>query len=193
MSDTLVLNKSYIPVHIARWQKVMALLYKDHAHALDDDYVVYDYDTWVNSTYKFGKRFNKIRTVSYEVAIPEIIVLTKYNKLPIQEVKYTRQSIYQRDKNTCQYCGKKFKRENLTRDHVIPKSQGGKNTWNNIVTACNDCNSKKANRTPKQADMKLIKTPKAPGWLNPLNRVSRHPKPKESWKTFMKHVQGEPK
>jgi len=191
MSDTLVLNKSYIPVHIATWQKVMGLLYKDHAHALDDDYIVYSFDDWVKNTYKFGKRYRRIKTVRYEVAVPDIIVLTKYNRLPIQEVKFTRQSIYQRDKNTCQYCGKKFKREELTRDHVIPKSQGGKNTWNNLVTACTDCNAKKANRTPKQAGMKLIREPKSPGWLSPNYRIARHPKPKDSWGTFMKGVEGE--
>lgn len=103
-----------------------------------------------------------MRSVNAIMRIPTIIKYTRYNKLPQQKVKYNRRTIYRRDQNTCQYCGKKKPTGELSLDHVIPRCQGGLTTWENIVVACTDCNMKKAGRTPKEAGMKLLRKPKKP-------------------------------
>ncbi|MFX7620976.1 HNH endonuclease signature motif containing protein, partial [Acinetobacter baumannii] len=81
--------------------------------------------------------------------MPEIILLSKYDKLPAQRVHFSRRTLYHRDNNTCQYCSKKFSTSDLNIDHVLPRSQGGRSSWENCVLACFKCNSKKANRTPE--------------------------------------------
>jgi len=189
MNDTLILNKSYIPIHIADWTKAISLLYRGHANALDHDFMVYNYDDWLIQTPELCNH-KKIKTCHYEVAIPDVMVLTLYNKLPIKEVQFTRQSIFQRDNYICQYCGKKFKKDELEKEHVFPKSRGGKNTWDNIVSACSPCNARKANRTPQEAGMKLIRKPSPPVWLNPFNKLKHHPNKKKQWMIFLKKVDG---
>jgi len=188
--DTLVLNRSYIPVHLSHWHDVMKLLYKEHAHALDREYTVYTYDEWVKASPNMDSELKRIHTVHYEIAVPEIVVLTLYDSLPMREVKFTRQNVFQRDKYICQYCGKKFPKDDLQKEHVIPKSQGGGNDWDNIVSACHPCNSKKRDRTPQQAGMKLIKEPEPPRWYNPITKLKHTPKLKPTWKVFLKHIGG---
>ena len=97
MGDVLVLNKSWVPDKIVSWQKAMYLFYKRHANAIDSDYIMYPFDTWIENTIHLDN-YRKIRTVNLEIAVPEIIVLTTYSKLTMKEVKFTRQSIFQRDK-----------------------------------------------------------------------------------------------
>ena len=82
--------------------------------------------------------------------------------MPKKEVKFTRHNIFERDKNTCQYCGRVFDRKDLNLDHVIPRDRGGPTTWENIVCSCIECNTQKANRTPQEAGMHLIRKPKRP-------------------------------
>jgi 5-methylcytosine-specific restriction endonuclease McrA len=94
--------------------------------------------------------------------IPTVIRLTRYDKLPQAKIKYNRRTIYRRDNNTCQYCGARPGTKELSLDHVIPRAQGGKTVWENIVVACTDCNARKADRTPAQAGMKLLRQPKKP-------------------------------
>ena len=191
VKDTLVLNRSYIPVHLSHWHHVMKLLYKEHAHALDRDYTVYtSYDDWMVASSIMDPEIKRIHTVHYEIAVPEIVVLTKYDSLPSREVKFTRQSVFQRDRYICQYCGKKFKKEELQKEHVIPKSQGGSNEWDNIVSACEPCNSSKRDRTPKQAGMKLIKKPEPPKWYSPVTKIKHTPNLKPTWEVFLKHIGG---
>ena len=84
--------------------------------------------------------------------------------MPKKEVKFTRHNIFERDHNTCQYCGKVFDRKDLNLDHVIPRDRGGPTTWENIVCSCIKCNTQKANRTPQEAGMHLIRKPKRPKW-----------------------------
>ena len=192
MSDTLILNRGWIPIHIMDWHKAIALLYKEHANALDADMVTYCYTDWVKQSI-FLDDYPKIGTVKYKVAIPEVMVLTTFDRLPLREIKFTRQSIFQRDNYTCQYCGVKFKKNDLEKEHVIPKCQGGKNSWDNIVSACTPCNSKKRDRTPEQAGMKLIRKPRPPDWFNPHNRITHHPNKKKQWDAFLIKVNGDKK
>ena len=96
-----------------------------------------------------------------EIKLPKIVVLKKYIHIP-KKPKFSRKNIYLRDNYTCQYCGKKFPYSELTFDHVIPKCKGGQTTWDNIVTACKNCNSKKGGKTLEESKMNLIKSPKIP-------------------------------
>jgi len=91
-------------------------------------------------------------------------MLTRFDRLPKKEVMFTRRNIYERDGYRCMYCGVKFRKEQLNFDHVIPRDKGGQTTWENIVCACIPCNTRKANRTPVQAGMTLVKKPVKPKW-----------------------------
>jgi len=113
--------------------------------------------------------------------LPSVIKLNHYVKRPYREVMLARKNILRRDKHICAYCGRGDLP--LTIDHIMPKSQGGEDTWENLITACLPCNNKKGNQTPAQADMKLRFKPFKPSYViflvNTLNRID------ENWKTFL--------
>ena len=113
-----------------------------------------------------------------------IMVLALFDRLPKKEVKFTRHNIFERDQNTCQYCGGKFDRKDLNLDHVIPRDRGGPTTWENIVCSCIACNTQKANRTPAEAAMHLIRKPKRPKW-RPFVQVNFGLQHHDSWKHFL--------
>jgi 5-methylcytosine-specific restriction endonuclease McrA len=104
----------------------------------------------------------EICSVAASFKLPAVIALTRYVKYKFSYVACNRQNILWRDKNQCQYCGKKFLPEKLTIDHVIPKSRGGKNSWKNLVAACKKCNQRKGNRTPAEAKMLPMAPPAKP-------------------------------
>ena len=93
-----------------------------------------------------------------------MIVLQLYDRIPKTKVRFSRHNIYMRDGNTCQYCAQELPRSELNLDHVVPRAQGGRTTWENVVCCCIDCNLTKAARTPEQAKMKLLKGPVRPRW-----------------------------
>jgi 5-methylcytosine-specific restriction endonuclease McrA len=96
--------------------------------------------------------------------VPRVIVLQIYDRIPKTKVRFSRHNIYMRDGNTCQYCGRTLPRTDLNLDHVVPRSQGGRTTWENVVCCCIDCNLAKGARTPDQAGMRLLKAPLRPRW-----------------------------
>ncbi len=100
----------------------------------------------------------------FKLRVPEVIALTDYDRLPMAAVTFSRRNIFKRDHYTCQYCGAQPGSEELTIDHVVPRSQGGVSTWENCVLACMACNKRKADRTPEQARMRLRKKPVRPAW-----------------------------
>src|SRR5690606_18411404 len=103
-----------------------------------------------------------VRTVRFHIAVPKVIRLLGYDRLPRQEVKLNRRNIFARDRNQCQYCGKHFSTSELTLDHVKPRTQGGQSAWENLVCCCVACNARKGGRTPEQAHMTLIRKPVKP-------------------------------
>ena len=124
-----------------------------------------------------------VKTVRFEIAVPRIIRLFGYDRLPRQDVKLNRRNIYARDSSLCQYCGKKFPSQELSLDHVVPRSLGGKTTWDNLVCACVYCNAKKGGRTPSQAHMHLLKVPVKPK-RNPAINLRLGSDKYASWKHF---------
>ena len=163
---TLVLDQSYQPLKIVHWTRAIAMWFQDKVE------IISEYDGFVRST-------------SVVIKIPAVVRLLSAIRRHKKPVKFSRVNIYARDGYCCMYCGKKFPMGVLTYDHVVPRSQGGKTTWENIATACQKCNAKKAGRTPEQAGMKLIKTPKQPvATPAAVIQVSKESAP-DAWRDFL--------
>lgn len=150
---TLVLNASFEPLHIVSWQRAIQLLFQGKVEVVEDS-------------------DNQIRSVRFTMKIPAVLRLLSYVtvKHRKQVLRFSRANVMLRDNFTCQYCNKKFSKQNLTMDHVVPVVQGGGKSWENIVTSCKPCNQKKGGRTPRQAGMKLIRPAVKPKWL-PMTHV----------------------
>ena len=123
----------------------------------------------------------KLHSVSEAFPMPAVIRLNRYVNVPYKGVALTRQNVFKRDNFTCQYCGTN---KDLTLDHVIPRSKGGKSAWNNLVTACKKCNAKKGNNTPERVGMKIKIAPFKPSYVLFLRDLSGFAC--EEWKPFLK-------
>lgn len=182
----LVLNRCYLPVHITTVKRAVSLLYLGIARGIDTQFQTYD---WVqlstSEQIQFSsttKDFHFIRTLTRLVPIPRVIVLNEFERLPQRGVRFSRTHVFIRDQFTCQYCAKEFPKQKLNLDHVIPRSRGGRTSWENVVTSCHACNRRKANRTPAEANMPLKNPPRRPaGSLGLLNAKKLH----ESWSPFL--------
>jgi 5-methylcytosine-specific restriction endonuclease McrA len=160
---TLVLNRHWMPVNVATVARSLTMLWNESAHVVDpDDFRLYTWADWSRLAPKDGEPF--IRTVSFAMRVPEVLTLTRHERPRSNAVTFSRRNVFKRDHSTCQYCGCQPGTEELTIDHVMPRSRGGATTWENCVLACVACNARKANRTPEQAHMKLRKTPIRPAW-----------------------------
>ena len=137
----LVLNQSYEPLAVCRARRAIVLIFQGKAEMLENG-------------------LGYFHTVGQMVPIPSVIRLDKMVRRPRRERKMSRYEIFNRDHYTCQYCGEQSR--HLTLDHVMPRYRGGQHTWENVVSACMECNRKKAARTPKEANMKLIHKPTPP-------------------------------
>lgn len=186
--DTLVLNKSWVPVQVIDFRKTMNLIYQEAAHALDREYIVYDWKGWLEFTIKNATDYAKVYTAKIAIAVPEIIVLVKYNQLPKREIKFSRENIFNTYHYKCLYCGNVFTIKNLTIDHIIPKSRGGKTTWLNCVPCCKPCNNKKDCKTPQEAGMQLLRQPIKPHWINPITGARGKAQICQSWNKFMNKI-----
>ena len=155
----LVLNKNYQPVHVTSVRRAFALLYSGLARAIDSQYRLYDFASW--SALSAGNH-DAIATIPQTIRVPRVVVLSAFEHLPKGRVRFSRLNIYARDNDTCQYCGAQKSRPQLNLDHVVPRTLGGRTSWENIVCSCVDCNLRKGGRTPEQAGMKLIRPPVRP-------------------------------
>lgn len=179
-TSVLVLNRSFQPIHVTSLRRAFTLLYQGVAQAIDEEYRLFDFSSWAAlSAEVVGET---IGTPTRRIRIPRVVVLVAFDRLPRMRVRFSRHNIYQRDDNTCQYCGKRFTRAELNLDHVIPRSQGGGTSWENIVCSCIPCNLSKANRTPTQAGMQLLREPFRPKW-NPQFRPTGRGYP--VWRPFL--------
>lgn len=181
--SVLVLNRSWIAVQVANARRAISLLYRGYAKVVSpEDFSTYDFDDWRQLSEEADDYV--IHTVNFKIKVPEVIVLTVFNGVYRRDIKFSRRNIFERDKNTCQYCAKKFKKWELTLDHVIPRSLGGRSTWENLVLACVPCNVRKGNRLPDEAHMPLIRKPRKPRWIpsSGENFALTH---KPSWQRFV--------
>ncbi|MEZ6058683.1 MAG: HNH endonuclease [Planctomycetaceae bacterium] len=191
----LALNRNYQAVHVVSVRRAFCLLYKNLAeviHCEQGQYVNYDFDSWQEmSEMKVllgeGDDDDWIRAVNFSIQVPRIIRLQKYDRLPRNVVKFNRRNIFLRDEHCCQYCGVRFPTQQLSLDHVMPRSRGGPTSWENIVCACVDCNVRKGGRTPKEARMNLLREPSKPA-RNPQIVRQLTDGRYAIWHSFLPHV-----
>ena len=192
--NVLVLNKHYMAVRIVGARRAFSLLCRQIAEVInveDGSYANYDFGNWCELS-RLKRQFEPdahdwVATVNFYVAVPRIIRLLSYERIPRAGVKFNRRNIFARDKSLCQYCGRKFPTTELSLDHIVPRSMGGQASWDNIVCACVNCNAKKGGRTPKQAGMQLIAKPAKPKH-NPLLHIHLGHARYKSWKQFLDHA-----
>ena len=166
MEPVLLLNITYEPLKIINWKKAITLLCLGKVEVIEE----------------YGR---DIHSVSFTIRLPSVVRLLRMVKRPRSPIKFSRQNIYARDRYKCQYCGGRYPSEELTYDHVHPRSRGGKTEWENIVTCCIFCNRKKGGRTPGEASMHLIRKPDRPTWVPALRiTIGFHQVP-ETWRDYL--------
>jgi 5-methylcytosine-specific restriction endonuclease McrA len=164
-SSVLVLNTSYEAINICNLRRAIVLIFKGVACTEEET-------------------DHEIRSASMVIKAPAVIRLLKYVRIPYKAVRFSRRNVLLRDSYRCQYCGKEFMPAFLTLDHVVPISQGGKTQWDNVVTACKTCNTRKRNRSPLEAGMTLLKKPKAPPavyYLHLVRNIQGH----HTWQKYL--------
>ena len=185
--QVLVLNRLWQAVNVCSTRRALTLLFEGQAQVVqgggDGSFQTFNFREWRNLSEQ-APHPESINTISFRIRVPRVILLMIFDRLPKKEVKFTRHNIFERDRNTCQYCGKVFDRKDLNLDHVIPRERGGPTTWENIVCSCIRCNTVKANRTPQEAAMHLIRKPKRPKW-RPFIQVNLTLGCHDSWKHFL--------
>lgn len=161
-TNVLVLNQDYQALSVCSVERSMKLLFMEKAEMLHD----------------FPDR--SISTVNDEFAYPSVIRLRRYIHIPFNRIVLSRRNIFKRDNNHCQYCDSTH---DLTIDHVLPRSRGGRDTWENLVTACTRCNTRKGDRTPIEASMELMRKPYRPNHITFLRHLlgTVH----EEWKPYL--------
>lgn len=190
-ASVLVLNRFYMAIHVIQVRRAFSLLCRELAevvHLEEGQYANYDFESWREIS-ELKARFREphedwIQSVNFEIQVPRVIRLLFYDRLPKQTIRFNRRNIFARDGNRCQYCGRKFPTSELSLDHVIPRSQGGQTTWENIVCSCVRCNVRKGGRTPEEAHLKLVRPPVKPK-RSPLLALKLGNPKYESWKNFL--------
>lgn len=158
----LLLNQNYEPISVCRTRRAVVLVLTRKAEPVENARV-------------------ELRTVNMSFPVPSVLRLNYYVRVKRREVPLTKRNILRRDNNTCQYCG--ARRAVMTTDHVIPKALGGADSWENMVCACPECNARKGNRTPSQANMRLRRKPKVPHYVTfALNALGDIP---EDWRQYL--------
>jgi 5-methylcytosine-specific restriction endonuclease McrA len=164
--NVLVLNASYEAINVCNLKRAMKMIFKG-----------------VASTEEVSDR--EIRSSTNSMKVPLVIRLVNYVHIPHCVVKFSRKNVLARDQHTCQYCHEYFPPPVLTLDHVIPRSRGGGTRWENVVTACKKCNSRKGNRTPHEARMFPKRSPQAPSIISYLHLSRTSRAYDESWKKYL--------
>ncbi|WP_258103368.1 HNH endonuclease [Marinoscillum sp. MHG1-6] len=162
MNSVLVLNQDFSPISICSVERAFLLIYLDKAELLTENPDL------------------SLRTINQSYPFPSVIKIKRYIHIPYQGVVLTRHNIFRRDNHECQYCGTNH---NLTLDHLIPRSKGGKSTWSNLVTACKHCNSKKGDFSPEEMGMTLRQKPSRPTYLTFIKQAFKDLR--EDWKPFL--------
>lgn len=143
--NVLVLNQNYEPLSVCTVKRAIIMVILDRAEIIET---------------LDGKM---VRSITTSIAVPSVVRLGAFIKVPHKRIMLSRKNIIKRDGGTCRYCG--YKKSDMTVDHIVPKHLGGKDTWENLVAACAECNNKKGQRTPDQAGMKLLRKPRRPNHI----------------------------
>jgi 5-methylcytosine-specific restriction endonuclease McrA len=178
---TLVLNRNWQPVSVSTVSRSLVLVYSGQARVVDpQSYQLYDWEDWSQLAPRPDEP--AVRTCTLRLRVPEVVTLAHFEGAPVQKVAFSRRNLFKRDHYTCQYCGVQPGSEELTIDHVVPRSRGGQSTWENCVLACVACNKRKADRILERSGLKLLHKPKRPKW-KPL--YAGHDVRLASWDQFL--------
>ncbi len=162
----LVLNQNYEPLNVCRARRAVVLLWRGKAEVLEN-----------NS--------NTIHSASLTIPLPSVIRLIYLIRRPRMQRKLSRREVFNRDSYSCQYCGKPGPPNELTLDHILPQSRGGKSVWENLVTCCRKCNTKKGDMTPKEAGMKVLSKPKPLNSYFYLQMVRSKARDNQYWRKYL--------
>ncbi|HKS16092.1 MAG TPA: HNH endonuclease [Planctomycetota bacterium] len=178
----LVLNRGWVPIRTTSVRDAFCLMVRGAALAVEpESYRTHDFKSWAEI--RASEHEPHVRTVSLRLRVPEVIVLSVYNKVPDRDVVFSRRNLFKRDRNRCQYCGARPGTPELTIDHIVPRSRGGTSTWTNCVLACVPCNARKADRTPAEAGLTIRTMPAKPAWKPHFTiRVGEY---RQAWKDFL--------
>ncbi len=196
----LLLNAHYMALRVVSVRRAFTLLFKqdDFRQPVAEviciesgRFVSYDFDDWVEvSSYTDAMDNGNgdwVRTVRFRLAVPRIVRVLSYSRLPRRDIKFSRRNIFARDNHTCQYCGHRFRASELSLDHVVPRSRGGRAHWENIVSACVRCNVRKGGRTPSEARLRLMRRPTKPR-RNPIIACQVIEPRYASWQPFLERA-----
>lgn len=189
--SVLVLNRSFVAVHITNVRRAITLLFRQLAevvHIEEGQFAAHSLDSWrqlsaLRSEFRSPDE-DWVRGVGYDLQAPRVIRLTGSDRGPRQGLRFNRRNVFARDGNQCQYCGRHFPMSELSLDHVVPRSRGGITSWENIVCACVACNVRKGGRTPHEAHMQLVRQPVKPK-RSPLLSIKLGNPKYASWKSFV--------
>jgi 5-methylcytosine-specific restriction endonuclease McrA len=181
--SVLVLNRHWLAIHFCNVRRALCLLYGDLAKVVDEEFQAHSFESWRELS-QAASSPEMVHTPRFSLLVPQVIVLTRYALRPPQEVKFSRRNIYLRDNHQCQFCGCSPPREELTIDHLVPRSRGGRTVWGNVVLACVRCNTKKGNRLPQESGMHPRRRPARPTWPVLLRRDSGF-RPRSLWQKFV--------
>jgi hypothetical protein len=182
----LVLNKSWQAINVKTPLDALSMMFCDAATGLlvqgEDQMFPLKWEEWIKIPHNENEEY--VYTQRGAVLIPKIIILAKFNEVPRKRPKFTTKNLWDRDEGRCQYTGRKLTPNEGNIDHVIPKSRGGKSTWTNCVLCHKDVNSLKADRTPAEAGLKLLKTPKEPASMPTIMYIDNKYEVPE-WRPFL--------
>ena len=179
---TLVLNRNWQAIGVTTVSRSLVKVWNESARIVDPiDYAQYSWLDWASLVPESDEPCI-VASRDTRLRVPEVITLTRYDRIPTCSVAFSRRNVFKRDKYTCQYCGVQPGSSELTIDHVLPRSHGGVSSWENCVLACVTCNHRKADRTPERAGMPLKKPPSKPTWQPSYSDFGRR---LDSWSRFV--------
>lgn len=179
----LLLNRHFSPVCVTPARRAVVLLFGGSALALDDDGTMHDFARW--RALPVRSRDDGIPLVDGQLRVPRVLHLVRYDRAPRVVVRLTRRNLMLRDDHQCQYCGKRPHFRELNLDHVLPRSRGGGDSWENLVVSCRLCNLKKGRRTPEEAGMALLRRPQKPRWTTPAQILLAEREPFSEWEPYL--------
>jgi 5-methylcytosine-specific restriction endonuclease McrA len=179
---TLVLNRNWLAIDTVTVRRALCMVYVGVARAVvPETFAVHDWEEWAALRVEEGQPC--VRGVRFEIRVPEIVLLMVYDRVPRKRVIFSRRNLFRRDRFSCQYCGRQPGKEDLSIDHVLPRSRGGRSTWTNCVVACLKCNKRKSNRTLGESGLSLVVEPREPSWSPYLSlNLGRR---RVSWERFI--------
>lgn len=182
----LVLNKNWQAINVTTPADALSMIFSDTAMGLDikgeDCMLPCKWNQWIGLNLLDNEE--TVNTPRGKIKIPKVIIASKFDKVPLRKLRFSLKNLWNRDKNKCQYTGKTLSNSNGNIDHIVPKSRGGKTTWTNCVLCHKDVNSKKGDKTPAEAGLKLLSVPKEPFQM-PCTMYIRNPFNIKEWNAFL--------